>query len=46
MKYIKDMLFTISIIIIFILLVYVKYFNIDINKYMKSNSKYTPMEYK
>lgn len=46
MKYIKDMLFTISIIIIFILLVYVKYFNIDINKYMTSNSKYTPIGYK
>jgi hypothetical protein len=44
MKYIKDMLFTISIIIILILLVYVKYFNIDINKYM--TSKYTPIGYK
>lgn len=46
MKYIKDMIFTISIIIIFILLVYVKYFNIDINKYITSSSKYTPVGYR
>lgn len=40
------MLFTISIIILLILVLYIKYINIDISKYMTSNSKYTPIGYK